>query len=171
MLITPKLILRLNGYFSRWISSRKLETVLDRPRLIERFLYRHHQLVGAAVLLGALVVLYVFLFRYNVRTISFVVPPEYWWLTDALLGMLQIGSVLAALVGGIIMTKPSLLRDIENSVNRWISTDSVLGVFDTANYSIEQHILDHSRFAGVFILIGSGYTLVVLGKFLFRSVA
>lgn len=169
MWLKPQQVIQLNQYFSRWVGSEKIELALDRPRWIERFFYRHHKLVGAAVLIGALAVLYTFLFSYNLRTISALVPRGYWWLSDALIGMLLVGSALAALIGTLVLSRPSLLRELEKASNRWVSTERFQTMFNGMHLSAEQSIIRHHRIAGAAILAGSLYILIVLGYFLFHG--
>ena len=85
------------------------------------------------------------------------------------MGMLLVGSVLAALIGIIVLAKPSLLREIEKSANRWISTEGVVKRIDGMRNSFEQQILRHSKIAGVSMIIGGFCVLFVLGPFLWRG--
>lgn len=167
--LKPQQIIVLNQFFSRWVGSGRLGVILDRPRWSERFFYRHHKLVGVAVLVGALVVLYTFLFSYNLRTISTLIPRGYWWLSDALVALLLVSSALAALIGILVLARPSLLRDLEKAANRWISTERWVTMINRMNFSAEQSIIRHHRIAGVTIFVGSVYILVVLGYFLFHG--
>ncbi|MFA7270176.1 MAG: hypothetical protein WC073_12595 [Sterolibacterium sp.] len=169
LLFRPQCVVQLNQYLSRWVGSDKLMVLLDRPRWIERLMYRHHRLVGVGVSVGALVVLYTFSVRYNLRVVSAFVPHGYWWLVDALIGILLLGSALAALIGLVVLIRPSLLRDIELSANRWISTEAVHAVCNGMNFSLEQSLIRHHHVAGISILSGSLYVLVVLGIALFRG--
>ncbi len=169
MLLKHEQVIRLNQYFSHWKSTEKFGEHFDRPRSSERFFYRHHRLVGAGLFIGAMLVLYTFLISYNVRKISAVIARDYWWLLDALMGLLLIGSVLAAIIGFVMLSRPSLLRDFENSVNRWISTDRLLTFFNGMHYSVEQSILQHRKVAGACLIFGSIYILIALGYFLLWS--
>ena len=169
LLFRPQWIQSLNQYFSRWVSTRKIEDHLDKPRWTERFFYRYHRAVGAVLFLGAMFILYTFLFRYNTRKISAAFAPGSWWLMDALVGLLLIGSVVAALVGIVMLTKPSLLRDIEASTNRWISTEGMMKLFNSMRHSSDHYILRHRKVAGAFIVVGSLYILIVLGPLLWRG--
>lgn len=169
MLFRPQQVIRLNQYVSRWVGSEKFSVMLDRPRWSERFFYRHHKPVGAGVLIGALLILYTFLFSYNLRTISTLIPRGYWWLSDALVAILLVGSALAALIGILILVRPSLLRELEKAANHWVSTERLLTLFNHMNFSAEQSIIRHHKVAGISIMLGSLYILVVLGYFLFRG--
>ncbi|MFH1045189.1 MAG: hypothetical protein V1796_09170 [Pseudomonadota bacterium] len=169
MLLKPERIAFWNHYFSRWVSADEITEQLDRPRWIERYFYRHHRLVGALLLIGAIFVLYALLFNRNMRRISAVMTSGSWGLGDALVGMLLIGSVLAALVGVIVLTRPSLLREIEQSSNRWITTDAMVKFFDGMHYSFDQQLLRHRKTAGVLMIFGGLYILMVLGPLLWRG--
>lgn len=169
MLLKPERIVFWNQYFSRWVSADEVTEQLDRPRWIERYFYRHHRLVGALLLIGAVFILYTFLLNYNVRRISAVMTSGSWGLWDALVAMLLIGSVLAALVGIIVLTRPSLLREIEKSSNRWIATEGMVKLFDGMHYSVDQQLLRHRKTAGVLMILGGLYILMVLGPFLWRD--
>ncbi len=169
MLLKHEQVLRLNQYYSRWIGSEKIEEQLDRPRWTERFFYRHHRPVGAGLFIGAMVVLYTFLISYNSRKISSVISPGYLWLLDALLGLLLIGSVVAAIVGFIVLLRPSLLRELETSTNRWIATKRVEKLFNNMHYAFDQSMVRHRKLTGTLLLIGGAYVLIGLGYFLFRG--
>lgn len=169
MWLKPQQVIQLNQYFSRWVGSEKMELALDRPRWIERFFYRHHKLVGAGLLIGAVAVLYTFLFSYNLRTISALIPRGYWWLADALVGMLLLGTALAALIGMLVLARPSLLRELEKASNHWVSTERFKIMFNGMHLAAEQSIIRHHRIAGASILFGSLYILIILGYFLFQG--
>ncbi|MBI4293695.1 MAG: hypothetical protein HY661_19635 [Betaproteobacteria bacterium] len=169
LLLKPEHIATLNQSFSRWVSSDKVADQLDRPRWTERFVYRHHRLVGAFFLIGALCILYVFLFGYNARRISSIFAVGYWGVVDVLVGVMLISSALAALVGLIVLTRPSLLREIEKSSNRWISTEGASKALNATYYNSDGYILRRKKIAGVCMIIGSLYVLIVLSPLLWRN--
>jgi hypothetical protein len=169
MLLKPERILSLNQYFSRWVGTQQLNEQLDRPRWIERYFYQHHRLVGSFLLIGAIFILYVFMFSYGMQKFSAALPSVTRGLWMALSGMLLVGGVVAALVGIIVLTRPSLLRDIEHASNRWISTEGMGKFFDGMNYSVDRQILRHRKIAGVFMILGGLYVLIVIGQLLWRG--
>ncbi|MFA7241832.1 MAG: hypothetical protein WC091_17100 [Sulfuricellaceae bacterium] len=167
ILFKPQQIIQLNQDLSRWVNSDKLGSLLNRPRTIERYFYRYHRLGGGAVTIGALIVLYTFLIKYNLRTVSEYVPQDYWWLSDALMVILIIGSTLAVLVGTIVLTKPSLLRDIEKAANHWVSSERLSSIINRMNTSAEHLLFRHHRLSAVLIILGSLYSLTLLSYFMF----
>jgi len=169
LLLKREWIARLNDYFSQWQNAEKLAEKLDRPRPIERFLYRHHRVVGIALTAGASFVLYTFLFSHNVRRMSAATPPNFWPLIDAVTASLVIGSAVAAAVGIVVALKPSVLRELEKSANRWIATDGIGRFFNRMCASLDERILRRSRLAGALVIVGSFYTLSILGPLLSRG--
>jgi len=169
MLWKPDRVANWNQFFSQWVSADKVHEQLDRPRWIERYFYRHHRVVGAALLIGAIFVVYVFLFSKKMRRISAVMASGSPGLWDALVGMLLIGSVLAALVGLVVLARPSLLREIEKSSNRWIATEGMVKLFDGMHYSFDQGLLRHRKTAGVLMIAGGLYILIALGPLIWRG--
>ena len=169
LLLKPERIALLNHYFSRWFSTDKMTEQLDRSRSTERFLYRHHRLVGGALFVAAMFVLYIFLFSYNLRRMSTATASGYWVLMDALVAILLVGTVLAGLVGIVVAARPSLLRDIEKSTNRWFAMEGIVKFFNNMRYSPDQHILRRGKMAGVLIIAASLYILIVLVPFLWRG--
>ena len=171
MLLRPAQVVRMNDYLSRWVSTDKVHEAIDRPRWVERHFYRYHRAVGVAVTLGALLVLYTFLFAFDRREIYALIPRGHWWLSNAALNALLVGSALAAVIGVIVIIRPSILKDIEKALNRWVSTERLETLLNSRSYSAEKPILRHSQLAGTFILLGSAYVLVALGQFLFSGPA
>ena len=166
MMVRPKRLATLNHALSHWVGSGALHAMLDRSRSTERFFYRHNRLVGSGMLIGALGVLYTFMFSHNLRKLSSFVSNRYWWLSDAIIGLLLVGTVLAALVGLIVLLKPSLLREIEQSTNRWISTERLTSSLGEANHSLERAMFRYHELTGALLMLGGLYAFISLGYFL-----
>jgi hypothetical protein len=169
LLLKPERIVLLNQYLSRWFSSDKMSEQFDRPHWTERYFYRHHRLVGGALFVGSMFILYVFLFSYNLRRISAATTSGYWMALDALAAILLVGTVLAALVGIVVAVRPSLLREIEKSTNRWVATDGIVQFFNNVLYTPDQQVLRSRKIMGLVIIAGTLYILIVLGPFLWRD--
>jgi hypothetical protein len=164
MLIKPEWLIRLNQYASIWIGTEKVEERLDRPRSIERFFYRHHRITGGIFLIGSLIILYTFLISFKTQSASGFIHPDALWAMDGLVAVFIVGSVFAAIIGGVMLLRPSLLRDVESYANRWLSTDRV-SKFLNRLYSFDQYLTRYGRITGVVLLILSLYVVIVLAKF------
>ena len=166
LLLKPEKTASANQYYSRWFGAHKIEEQLDRPRWIERVVYRYHQPVGAAVLLGALFVLYAFLLSDEVGRITayLTVGLRIFW--DAFAAAMVIGSVIALPIGIIVFLRPSLLRELEKASNRWVSTEGAADALDTMNMSLDTRMLRHCKWTGAVLIIGGLYVLVVMGRIL-----
>ncbi|MEX0914477.1 MAG: hypothetical protein WDZ60_01170, partial [Wenzhouxiangellaceae bacterium] len=86
----------------------------DRPRRIERFVYRHHRLFGTAIVLGAL------LYLWRIASIGLLWPSagHSAWLSG--LPALTVLHLLVLPFGTVMLIRPSLLKRIEQTSNRWI---------------------------------------------------
>jgi hypothetical protein len=166
MLIAPGKTTEINRYFSRWFSTHKGEEVLDRPRWLERHLYRYHRLVGVALLAGSLFVLHAFLLRPIRQKISSLPINDVLDLLDAGVALFVIGGVVGAIVGGIMLFKPSLLRDIEAASNRWTSSKELMDAFNRTHMMLDPSLSGRRTWIAAILILGGGYVLVRLGTVL-----
>ena len=100
----------------RLLNSR-LQEVLERPRFVERFIYRHHRLFGGAIAAGALALLAV-LGAGQSRLIGAVLPGGSGGRAAILLVWALAVAVLV--IGMIVLVRPSALKGAEALANRWI---------------------------------------------------
>lgn len=168
MLFKPDGVARLNQRLSRWISTDKLEEDLDRPHWTERVFYRHHRLLGV-VLLGSAIFFLLAIFPKAPLLTALLRDRATGWLPVTMVWILLAATVLAAVVGTVVLVRPSLLRKFERASNRWIPTDGILKSLNSPHYSLEQHAIRHMRFVGLLVFLGSSYAAAVLGYFLFSG--
>src|SRR5690349_8104302 len=58
LVVRPPILFAFNSRLSRWIDTRAQFQALDQPLALERWFYRHHRMVGGAITLGAVLVLW-----------------------------------------------------------------------------------------------------------------
>jgi len=101
-----------------WLLKRNLGEVLERPRRVERFIYRHHRLFGGAVVAGALTLLVLIGIDYGRMVATSV------WRSapGAQLALVAVYAlvVFALIIGIYIAVRPSALKGFESLANRWI---------------------------------------------------
>ena len=164
MLLRPDGALRLNQYFSKWFTTAKWTSVLDSPHNIERVLYRNHRLVGLLVLGGTLYMLYSLLISFDKQAVVTILsghsdPYLIGWLMDTLVAGLVVGGVLAAVIGIFLVVRPSLLKSLEQRLNRWYSSEKTMRAVDEMHLLPDEYVARHIRLVGVLIVLGSIYTI------------
>lgn len=169
LLLAPARTERINRFFARWIDTRKIESELDRPRWTERFVYRHHRIVGAFILSGSVFVVFQFLLRPFRQRIAPLAAHDMFGLLDATVAFFIIGGVLGALIGLIILFKPSLLRELEGEANRWVSTEKFTRAFNAMYFSFDEKVMRHRRLSGLFLAGAGAYVFVILGRLLMKG--
>ncbi len=169
LVFRPQLFDSLSLVLNRWISTRSMDKSLESSFSLDPWLYRYRHWTGAAILLGALFVLFYFTVRLDrVATIEGLAkhfnyyPSIVGGLLDALVLSSLLGALCALFVALSMMFRPSLLRGFEDSANQWLSLRRALKPMEVPRDNMERYVQRHTRQVGLFLLIGSLYTLVLL---------
>jgi hypothetical protein len=167
MVFRPQSLERINRVANRWVSMRHMNQLLDRSISMEGWFYQHHRALGLAIVAGAVYVLIYFglLFdkSYTLQRYSRTMPPALLdVLLDALVLASLIGATIALLAGLFLALRPSMLRDIEEVSNRWLSSRRATKVFDVPHGRVDRLIVRHVRRAGWLLLLGSIYLCFML---------
>ncbi|HXU92156.1 MAG TPA: hypothetical protein VFP33_00720 [Gallionella sp.] len=167
LILKPQLVHATNRAASHWISTRRLNLILDRSINIEHWFYRHHRLTGTVAVLGAAYLFTFFGLLFDKtsavqRTGAYLPFKLQEGLLDALvLGSLA-GAAVALLAGLFLWLRPSLLRGIEADANRWVSTRRVNRVLDMPRDQVDRFVEQHARSMGWLLLLGSFYLFVAM---------
>lgn len=167
-LLLPGKAIAINNAMSHWYSARRSTKFLELPRYHERWIYRYHRPVGILLLAGCLFILYQLRFNYGLpelqrlvaQNTSNTVVTEI--IIDSAYGFLLIGTVFSLIISGIIIFRPSLLKDFEAWSNRWISTRRALRFASQRYDSTENIFRRRPRLIGGIIILGSLYTVLIL---------
>ncbi len=169
LVFRPQLIERTSRKLNVWVSTRHLDKALERSFNIDFWFYRYRYLAATLLLLGALYVLYFFTARIEresaVATLSVALAyPRL--LVEAMLDALVLtamsGALCAILVALFMLFRPSLLRGFEEEANQWVSLRKSLKPMEISRHGLDRYVLRHARLSGVFLTIGSLYTLLFL---------
>jgi hypothetical protein len=171
LIFNPQLMLAVNRIASRWISTRRLNLMLDRSVSVEHWFYRHHRVFGMLAVLGAAYLFMYFglLFDKAVaiqRLGSYVHFRQLDGLLDALVLSALAGGAVAFMTGLFLWLRPSLLRGVEIGANRWVSTRRAIRVLDVPRNHVERFIVSHAPCVGWLLLLGSLYLFFVLARWL-----
>lgn len=170
ILFAPARMEKVNTRLSRWISTMHWQQHINRPRKIERWVYRHHRLTGLTALAFGLAYPYAMIASGGVFAWAFawsrVLPSRAMaaWLSESLWWIGWLGSVLCIAIGSVLFFRPSALRELEAWANRWIDLDRYARKLDIAHYGLDRFLWRHQRLAAVFVVAGSLYNLAALWR-------
>ena len=167
LLLMPSKMEQVNRQLTRWFDTSRMASELDRPRWLERYIYRHHRFFGTALFAGSVFLVYAFLLRPTKWKIEMLSLGDALGLLDAAVALLVIFGVLGSVVGLVLMTKPSLLRDLEAASNRWISTEEMVKSLNKMHFHIEMQIFTTRTISAAFLIFGGTYVAFRLGMVLF----
>ena len=171
LIFKPHLLGRVNHFANRWVSTNHIGQALDRSISIESWFYKHHHVTGIVVALGAIYMFFYFGFRFDkaglmLRWGVHVQPKLLDGLLDALVLTSLVGAATALMVGLFLWLRPSLLRGIEEKVNRWVSTSSATHMLDVPHDQMDRFVARHSQRVGWLLLLGSIYLFFVVFRLL-----
>lgn len=169
LLLRPELLLRAGKFANRWVSTRQLSRPLARFFSLDSWFYRYNLVSGAVLMSGSIYMVYFFTAVFdktvaikNVFKTAMVPAPLMEGLVDALVLAALMGAVFALLISLFLVLRPSMLREFELSANRSVSLRKELKPLEITRDGVDQCVFRHVRLAGILILSGSIYTLVVL---------
>jgi hypothetical protein len=157
----------INRLANRWITVDHIGHALDKQVSVEHWFYRRHRLLGAFILFGATYMLVYFGMLIErgelIRKLTTRMPPNLAeGLADASVLLALSGGVVALSVGLFLYFRPSLLKDVEQHSNRWVSGQRVIEPLDVRRDYIDQFVMRHAQRAGWLLVLGSVYLLILL---------
>ncbi len=164
LLLAPHRLQQGNHPLTRWRSTRRALRPLETPIGIERSVYRHHRLVGLAIMTGSAFVLFSLMFSWSTAANAAALPGNWsptlrQWLMEHATLLLWLGNVPALFIGAVVYFRPSLMRGTEQTANRWLSTRRMLKPLDSPHYGLQSVILNHPRLSGALITLATLYIL------------
>lgn len=167
LILRPQLMLAVNRSASRWISTHRLNLMLDHSVSVEHWFYRHHRVFGMIAVLGAAYLFIHFGLLFDkaavLQRFSGHAPLRLLeGLLDALVLCTLLGAAVAFMTGMFLWLRPSLLRGIEASANKWVSTHRAIRALDRPRDHVERFVAYHAPRVGWLLLLGSIYGLLVL---------
>lgn len=173
MLVKPDAVLRVNQRVTEWMAARRVTVPLNKTIKIERYVYRRHRYVGALVLCGALYTLYTLFVRFNKEDALLTYAHRYnpvvvEWILESVVALLTVGSVVAALIGLVMMVRPSLLKGVEAWANRSYATPAPTQLIHAVRNRSNRLTVSAPRLLGLLICLGSLYVIINLSFLLLQ---
>jgi len=175
LVFRPQQFQVISGLLNRWVSTRTFDKALESSFSIDPWLYRYRRVTGALILAGALFVLFYFTVQLDrAATIEGLAKHFHYYpsivggLLDALVLSSLLGSLCAIFVALCLIFRPSLLRGFEESANQWLSLRKALKPMEIPRDNMDRYVQRYTRQVGIFLLLGSLYTLVLLAYWMTR---
>jgi hypothetical protein len=169
--VFPSLIMRAGEVLNRWISTERVFQDLDSPRSTERLFYRHHRIFGGLLMLGGAYILYMFAFATNSTRLAATITlfgshTVAQWLLDSLIALNLVFAAVAIGIGFAVFFRPSMLKNLEASTNRWFAVDSSVKQLDAQSTAPDRLFARSPRIVGILIMLASAYIVLNLRVFL-----
>lgn len=133
----------------------------------ESFFYRHAKVNGAILILGSLFIFYTLAtFNFNLLIPYLpgqISPSVCKWLSQAGQLFFFVGSTFILIFGLVVFFRPSLIKTIETTANRWFSIQSVFPFLTTNKDAGNQWLRSYPRIIGFFFTL---FALFILFSFL-----
>jgi len=169
LLIFPKLALSLNNKINKGFSMRETTKSLETPISIERWFYRHSNITGSLLMLGAAYLFYLLFWDLNFVHLAKNFPGltvlMWEWLLQSFQIFFAIMSVIVFLMGFLILIRPSQLKPIEEKANKWISTRQKLQFMSEELGQADKLLDTFPRQFGAIIVVASAIVLLNMDKF------
>lgn len=166
MLLAPEGYRRIADRLDREeVSMRRGLKPLEYPIWIERWLYRHHRITGSLLLAAGLLFFAAVVFPFGIQQPAAALPGEsiFW---EALLWLLTLAHGVAAVLGLVILIRPSALKSLEAVANRWISTRQMGRPLENRYYGPDRWAMRHPRATGMVLMLGGAFLMTAFGLFL-----
>ncbi len=166
LILNPGWLAQLGKYANRWVSTRKFDRSLERWVSLDKWFYQHHRASGGVLLVGAAWVILFFVTSFDRHSLlvelvgAARLPSEFVAsLLDAFVLIALAGAVFAGLVSLFLIIRPSMLRDVEQGTNRWLSLRKTLKPAEIPRAGVDEYVFHHVRLAGILLLLGGVYIL------------
>lgn len=168
LLAFPASFLKTGNLLGRWVSTDSYFETLDRPRYQERAIYKYHKVFGGLIFLGAIYSMVMLIMQVDVTMVidQFpVIVDGFWseWFYTVLYYLLLAANGFAVLAGIVVFIRPSLLKDIEAVMNKWIASEQRLRKLDE-RHEISLAILPgNPRLFGLAVTLAGAYIMLSMG--------
>lgn len=169
LLVHPTSAIIFSNKINKNFSMRRATRSLETPISIERWFYRNAKITGTVLMLGAAYLFYLLFWQLDFARLTKELPglnPLTWdWLLTSFQVFFSIASVAVFLMGFVIMIRPSLLKPLEETANKWVSTRQKMQFMSENVGKADQLLMRFPRQVGIVILIFGAIVLINIDKF------
>lgn len=165
MVVAPGIIIRGGNSMNKWISTDIFFNSIDRPRRSERFFYRYHHVFGGLIIAGTAYCLFIAVNHVNqvqlIETLPIIFNRDISsWLYTGLYYTLIIANFFALIIGCFVLVRPSLIKEFEMRMNRWIGNENLLRTLDSSHAIPEDRFPGNLRLFGIAVFLGGIFIML-----------
>lgn len=165
ILILPTHFLKVGQSLSKWVTTDHYFDYMDKPRYQEKVIYKHHRASGILIVAGALYTLVMLLHKIDIDVVYTKLPAiinTFWseWFYSTAYYLLVGANILAVVVGSIVLLRPSLLKGVEQSLNKWINPEKSLKRLDETHEIALEILPGNPRLFGLAVTLGGLYIVL-----------
>ena len=163
LIFAPSITLKLNEKINTRISLREKTKSIETPIRSEPFFYRYAKISSLILIIGSVFVLYT-LATFNPYTLiphlpKSLSPPTWDWIIQSGQIFFFITCSFILIFGLIILIRPSLVKNVEQAANHWVSTREKFSTMSNDINLLNKFVSTYPRVFGGFITL---FSLIVL---------
>lgn len=155
LLFSPNRMKSLSKILNRKINFDEKINFLDKDIKIAHLFYKHHVVIGCLLIVGALISLFFFFFSLDIAKFTRVFLgsqkntfiPEI--IIDSIVWIGKIACLLALFFGSLLVFAPGIMKKIEDRLDSWIETKSIIEKLDNSRHELDSLILRHPIIVGL----------------------
>jgi hypothetical protein len=166
LLISPTKTQSISKLFDQKIAVEKKINYLDKPIGTDKLTYQHNIPFGIGLIAGSIFVLIFLFFKLDVvKIVKIFSSPDYAFLLEIIISAMamvgKIAGVLGFVFGIFLVFVPELMIKIENIMDSWVETESMVDKLDEFHHGIENIILKYPLLFGFTGLMTSAILIML----------
>jgi len=165
LMFAPNLTRKLSNILNRNVNVEQNMRFLDKDIAMSAFFYSHHVVVGLLLMAGSALALFFIYFSIDSTNFSKIFPgsPQQVFfgeiLLDSILWVGKAACVAGLIFGGMLTASPEKMKRVENKLDSWFETGSVIEKLDQSNPNVDSFFFRHPLPVG---MVGAIISFMIL---------
>jgi hypothetical protein len=166
LLFEPQRVKSLSKTLNRYVDvDTMIKSVVDKEIRTDGLFYGHNVITGTCFIIGSAFILIFLYYRLDVKGFASLLSGynQFPTTSEVIIGAMaligKITGILGIIIGSILLFSPEQLRIIENRLNTWFSTQSMVDKLDRSYKAVDALVFHRPVAFGLIGLITSGVLL------------
>jgi hypothetical protein len=174
LIAVPNQMLKFFAVMNRWVTLRRYSKTMAVQRDSWPVFQKYRRIVAFAIIAGAVFSLFNLLARIDTHAIAALIGLRLYgplsfvqWLVDSAWWVMVLGSVMAIVVGAMLVFTPQPLAALEKLSARWVSTRELSKSGSVMHTRLDQWVAAHTKTAGSIVMALAAIELIDIGVLMF----